>query len=258
MSEGPIPKLMHDANTRRHRKVRVLLRMEGPLAYGRYWILMERLREEKENRLDCTEVGFWSDMATELMCTETDAQEFFERLTSRFCLLQFDGRFYFSDRIVDDVSRFQAKLSAQSNGGKIGAAQRWGINSLPISNCSLSDKLPNGLVVGEYLTLTLDLDLNSKIPIEEKKELIRRAREAHPVSHAVLAHCKKLITEFSKECFTHYVKLCTAHAKAKGMDPESFVSWLEVWMRKDAAERRGWFAGNGFNAQKRADRKILQ
>ena len=70
------PYFSHDANSRRDRKMVSMMMDYGVEGYGRFWILIEMMREENGFKLRVDGNRSYEVIASELKCSKEDAEKF--------------------------------------------------------------------------------------------------------------------------------------------------------------------------------------
>ena len=84
----------HDANARNDPKIKALIKKHGIEGYGRYWVIIEIMRESSHYRLE-EEAYIWDSIAEELKISSQEAKEFVGDCVNSFKLfVQDDGHFY--------------------------------------------------------------------------------------------------------------------------------------------------------------------
>lgn len=85
----------HDSNARRDPKIKSLLRAYGIEGYGRFWILLELLRESSGYRIEDKQYVF-DALAEDFRCTPEEASRFVNDCSSKFLLLEKDNGYFYS------------------------------------------------------------------------------------------------------------------------------------------------------------------
>lgn len=84
----------HDSNARNDPKIKALINKYGLSGYGRFWIVIEMLRESSNYKLE-DEQYIWDALAEQMKCDEAEARQFIKDCVQVFKLLiQDEGYFY--------------------------------------------------------------------------------------------------------------------------------------------------------------------
>lgn len=117
----------HDANARRDLKVKALMSVYGDSGYGRFWKLIEMLREEDDYRMERAQYVY-DAFADEMKATPGEdeptaeyAERFIDDCIERFKLLETDGDFFWSGSLC----RRMKKMSDTAEKRRAAAIKRW-------------------------------------------------------------------------------------------------------------------------------------
>lgn len=89
----------HDANARNDPKTKALINKLGLEGYGRFWVLIEVLRESSHYRIE-DKPYVWECLAEEFKCDIKSAKEFVEMCTDIYELLEREDGFYYSTSLL--------------------------------------------------------------------------------------------------------------------------------------------------------------
>ena len=109
------PWFKHDANARTDPKFKALTAVYGDAGAGRFWKLIEMLREASDYRLERKQYifdAFADEMRPspgEEKCTTEMAEKFIDDCIDRFGLLRADNRFFWSDRLLRNMEEKDLK-----------------------------------------------------------------------------------------------------------------------------------------------------
>lgn len=108
----------HDSNARHDPKIKALVKKYGIDGYGRFWIVIEMLRESANYKLEDDQCTF-DALAEEMKCTEESARQFIQDCISVFKLLNQVENFFYSPALLErmirlDGIRAKRKASADS------------------------------------------------------------------------------------------------------------------------------------------------
>lgn len=111
----------HDSNARNDPKIKALIHKYGIEGYGRFWIIIEMLRESSNYKLE-DEVYMWDALAEQMKCSVDETKKFVEDCCEIFKLfIQADGFFYSMALTVR-----MEKLDEIRQKRKYAAEVRWG------------------------------------------------------------------------------------------------------------------------------------
>ncbi len=111
----------HDANARHDPKIKALIKTYGIEGYGRFWVIIEILRESSHYRLE-DESYIWDSLAEELKCTQDEVKKFVSDCCKIFKLFEQDEGFFYSTSLLNrmiQLDQIREKRVAAAN-------TRWG------------------------------------------------------------------------------------------------------------------------------------
>ncbi|GAB6393733.1 MAG: hypothetical protein MdMp024_0045 [Bacteroidales bacterium] len=110
----------HDFNARNDPKILLVRMKHGPVGYAAYFMLLEKLREEKGVRLPLSSIG---SLAFDFRID----QEIIRSLVEEFGLFEIeDEEFFYSKSMRERVAKFEAIRKLRKAAGIKGMANRWG------------------------------------------------------------------------------------------------------------------------------------
>ncbi|WP_160647995.1 DnaD domain protein [Chengkuizengella marina] len=110
----------HDANARHDPKILAMRSVYGMEGYGRYWVLVEFLREQTKYKLRKSK-HLCNALAMQMQCTAEVAQNFLNDCINEFDLLVEDDEFIWSDSLLKRMNEKDKK----SEKAKMAAKKRW-------------------------------------------------------------------------------------------------------------------------------------
>ncbi|MFS1511731.1 DnaD domain protein [Chengkuizengella sp. SCS-71B] len=110
----------HDANARHDPKILAMRSVYGMEGYGRYWVLVEFLREQTQYKLRKSK-HLCNALAMQMQCTVEEAQNFLNDCINEFDLLVEDDEFIWSDSLLKRMNEKDKK----SEKAKLAAKKRW-------------------------------------------------------------------------------------------------------------------------------------
>jgi|GEM_PF-6350905 len=114
----------HDSNASNDPKMIAMLMRHGMEGYGRFWRLVEMLREQRDYRLPNTSVSF-SALAKAWICTTDEAIEFAKSLEIDYELIHSDENFIWSDSLCRRMNVLDTVRASRSEAAKSAAIKRW-------------------------------------------------------------------------------------------------------------------------------------
>lgn len=109
----------HDSNARNDPKMKALINKYGMEGYGRFWVIIEHLREASNYKLS-DKSYIWSALAEEMHCKIEQVQEFVN-----FCaeieLIEREDSFFYSSSLLERMQ----KLDELRNKRKLAAHKGW-------------------------------------------------------------------------------------------------------------------------------------
>jgi len=108
----------HDANAHNDPKILALRSVYGLEGYGRYWVLIEMMRDQADFRIMITKY-VWNAIAMQLQCSAQEAEHFVQDCIEEFKLFLTDGESFWSDSLCrrmteKEVKREKAKKAAET------------------------------------------------------------------------------------------------------------------------------------------------
>jgi len=110
----------HDADARRDPKIAALIAKKGMEGYGRFWVIIEMLREQESYRLPCKAWAFEA-LGSEMKTSPDDAKQFIKSLVDSYDLLRMDEKHFWSDSLC----RRMVLMEEKSKQARQAAAKRW-------------------------------------------------------------------------------------------------------------------------------------
>ncbi|MCO7128424.1 DUF4373 domain-containing protein, partial [Sporolactobacillus shoreicorticis] len=110
----------HDSNARYDPKILAMRAVFGMEGYGRYWCLIEILRDEDGYKLEKTK-HLYDALAMQMQCERNAAKEFVDACINEFGLLHEDDNFIWSESLI---SRMENK-DKKSEKARKAAQKRW-------------------------------------------------------------------------------------------------------------------------------------
>lgn len=112
----------HDCNARSDAKIIAMMQHYGMEGYGRWWILLERLRAEDDYKYAVDKKFAYNVLAQDMMCSLDDAKAFVEDCINEYELLETDGKHIWAPSLNTRMKPLEEKRRIMSERGKKGAA----------------------------------------------------------------------------------------------------------------------------------------
>lgn len=114
----------HDSNARNDPKIMALINVYGMEGYGRWWVLVEMLREQTDYKLKLRQ---WSTnaLAMAMLWEANSVEKFIHDCVNEFELLESDGDYVWSNSLLRRMSVLDDRRKKRSEAGKKGAKKRW-------------------------------------------------------------------------------------------------------------------------------------
>ena len=93
----------HDAGARHDPKIKSLINKYGIEGYGRFWIVIEMLRESSTYKLEDKEY-IWTALAEQMHIDIEEVKIFIKDCTNVFELLQQENGYFYSDSLLKRMS----------------------------------------------------------------------------------------------------------------------------------------------------------
>lgn len=114
----------HDANARQDPKISEMMSVYGIQGYGRYWILVEMLREQANFTLKVNGKYTFNALAMQMHCKADEAEQFLHDCIYEFELFESDGERFWSNSLIRRMA-IKEEISMKR---KQAAEARWGKN----------------------------------------------------------------------------------------------------------------------------------
>ena len=110
----------HDSNAKDDERCEYLIAKYGLTAYGVYWVIIEKMHEQSDGKLNCKFI----DTITKYNIDITLLKQIYNDAIE-IGLFITDGEKYWSDRVLRNKQIFDEKRHKKSEAGKLGMAARW-------------------------------------------------------------------------------------------------------------------------------------
>jgi hypothetical protein len=113
----------HDADARRDPKIVAMITKYGIGGYGRWWVIVEMLREQDGYCLPCKNWAYEA-IGAEISADKDEAQKFIKSLISEYELLKTDGESFWSESLSRRMVKLDEKIRQARIAGLASAEAR--------------------------------------------------------------------------------------------------------------------------------------
>lgn len=110
----------HDANARNDPKIKALMGKYGIAGYGRFWVIIEMLRESTGYKIEDKEY-IWSALANDMEYSIEEVKTFMKDCVNEFNLFVQEDGFFYSESFLGRMN----KLDEIRQKRKFAASERW-------------------------------------------------------------------------------------------------------------------------------------
>ena len=97
----------HDSNARTDPKIKALINKYGIEGYGRFWIVIEVLRESARYKLEDKKY-LWEALAEQMKCEVKEVKQFIKDCSDEFELFVQDNGFFYSASLLKRMTELDA------------------------------------------------------------------------------------------------------------------------------------------------------
>lgn len=233
----------HDSNATSDQKIIALIAHYGYEGYGRWWRILELLRDQAGYHYDITPKFAYASLADALKMKTPDAVQFIDNCVNEFNLLKRDDNYIWSDSLIERMSRWDKKKNILAERGRLGAeaanaAKQEKKKAPPIPDTKLQ---PIITYSKEYNKLMNAYMADSSYTDRERDSYKKLIDWIHDNAKRVLAMKEPLtINQYLKLCETHKTKqdfeivkttLTNMHNYKRLEDRVSVNLTLQNWLR---------------------------
>jgi hypothetical protein len=113
----------HDFEAISDPKIQYIIAKFGGSGYGLWWRIVEMLHQDENNRLPLKSYIYFA-LENQLSIEQDVVQHFIESCINDVQLLQSDGEYFWSDRVLKNVGKMQELKEKRSQAGKKSAEKR--------------------------------------------------------------------------------------------------------------------------------------
>ncbi len=110
----------HDANARNDPKISAMRSVYGTEGYGRYWIIVEMLREQAMLKLCFSKAYVWSSIAKQIDSDAKQAENFVNDCINQFELFVCDGEYFWSESLIRRMKEREEHRQKRVDAGRKG------------------------------------------------------------------------------------------------------------------------------------------
>ncbi len=115
----------HDSNARHDMKIQALRSEHGMAGYGKYWVMIEMLRENSEFKLRLNDKVLFIALSREFECSIDEVKKFINDCIYEFGLFICDEEYFWSDSLIQRMQLAEVKrMSNRENGTKGGRPKK--------------------------------------------------------------------------------------------------------------------------------------
>ena len=107
MNDKDVRYFPHDHNARNDPKIQALIKKYGVAGYGRFWIIIETMREETGQRLK-EKAYVWQALAGQMQCSADEVKQFVKDCIEEFELFIQDDGFFYSESLIRRMAKLEA------------------------------------------------------------------------------------------------------------------------------------------------------
>jgi hypothetical protein len=113
----------HDFEAISDPKIQYILAKFGGIGYGLWWRIVEMLHQEEDNKLHHKEYLYFA-LGNQLQCEPGLVKSFIQSCIEDVELLDSDGEYFWSERVLKNVGKMQDLKQKRSDAGKLSAEKR--------------------------------------------------------------------------------------------------------------------------------------
>ena len=217
----------HDSNARSDPKIMAMLNVYGMEGYGRWWTLIEILREQTDYRLKLCK---WSTnaLAMAMLCDANSAEKFIHDCIDEFELLKSDGKHFWSESLIRRMEIKEEKRQQKIEAGRKGAEIRWGKGD------DMAPPKQNHSTAIAKDSKVKERKVNKKeTKVKEKKTAYAENVKMTPEEH------QKLIDQFGQAATDRMIEILDNYKGASGKTYKSDYRAILNWVVKRWREEHG-------------------
>jgi hypothetical protein len=108
----------HDHNARQDPKIRALIKKYKIEGYGRYWIIIEIMRETSGYKI-IQKKYVYEALAEQMLCTANEVKEFIKDCIEEFELFVQDDGFFYSPSLIFRMTKLENLRSGRQKGAYV-------------------------------------------------------------------------------------------------------------------------------------------
>lgn len=139
----------------------------GVEGYGRYWIIIEIMRESKDYKIKTNKMNI-RGLSAELQCSFDKTSDFVKDCIEEYELFETDGEYIWSNSLLRRMTPLDNRRSALQEAGKKGAAARWGDTEAKEDEAQAAD---NAVIIDDDPPSDPPPEPRERIPYEDIKNL---------------------------------------------------------------------------------------
>lgn len=220
----------HDANARHDPKVVAMMARYGVEGYGRYWIIIEMLREDADHRLQIGSAYMRNALAVQMQCDPDAALKFVQDCITEFELFETDDEYFWSNSLL----RRMDMRKARSDQARAAAKARWEGKKKPKKEKKNADAMRQHSVSNA-----------TAMQLKERKGNIKESTSTPPIVPPAKPQSERIKTDDdngNKDLKTIYDAFSENIHPVTPMEAEDLAEWIDdgmspgavIWAIKEA------------------------
>ena len=209
----------HDANARNDPKISAMRSMYGTEGYGRYWIIVEMLREQDDFKLPCSNAYLWSSIAKQVDSNAEQAQTFVNDCINTFELFRSDGEYFWSESLIRRMEEREARRQKRAEAGRKGGLSK--AEAMLQQSSSNAVAKPSKERKGKE-SKEKDKEIENTTPLEQSILDELASVKGYPYDNGKdLPHIRKLAADFPQIDLLREAKAWATYKLDKPLDAKS-------------------------------------
>lgn len=105
----------HDSNAQHDPKMRALIKKYGVEGYGRYWMIIEMLRDSTGNRIEDEELN-WEALSEAMRIEVVEVKAFVDDCVNKFKLFTQEDGYFYSESLISRLSGLKSLRASRQKG----------------------------------------------------------------------------------------------------------------------------------------------
>jgi hypothetical protein len=209
----------HDANARQDPKILALISVYGLEGYGRYWVIVEMLREQSDFTLDMQGKYSFNAIAMQMQCNKDEAESFVHDCINEFELFESNGEKFWSNSLL----RRMALKEEISMKRKKAAEARW-------NNKKNNKEDSNGMQVHN--------ESNANAMQGKEKKVKESKKKYKEYVSMTTTEYQKLVDQFGEEGTQDRIENLNLYKGSNGKKYKDDYMTILAWERKNKKQQK--------------------